>query len=210
MHYETKTFDIPKLDGIGEETITEHLGLYAGYVKHVNLIREKMDAYCNDLGNNEFAINEMQRRLGFEFGGMRNHEYYFSQFEGGAKELPDGKLKDMFNARWGSFENWYGCFERLALTRGVGWAMLYIDQQTNQLVQTWVDEQHLGQLADLDIVLALDMWEHSYMLDYAPSKKKEYVNAFFKNVNWEVVASRVDCSCKSACEQCPNGTCKVH
>lgn len=73
----------------------------------------------------------------------------------------------------------------------VGWAMLYHDPHTDQLVQTWVDEQHLGQLADLDIVLALDMWEHSYMRDYVPSKKKEYVEAFFRNLNWEVVASRV-------------------
>ncbi len=69
--------------------------------------------------------------------------------------------------------------------------MCYIDRATNQLVTTWVDEQHLGQLTDLDIVLALDMWEHSYMLDYAPSAKKEYISAFFANLNWEVVAKRV-------------------
>jgi len=210
MNYEAKQFNIPKLEGISEETITEHLGLYQGYVKSVNLIREKMDAYCNDLGNNEYAINEMQRRLGFEFGGMRNHEYYFAQLEGGAEELPDGKLIDMINARWGGFDGWYGCFERLAMTRGVGWAILYIDHQTNQLVQTWVDEQHIGQLADLDIVLALDMWEHSYMIDYAPSKKKEYIEAFFKNLNWAVVAKRTECSCAKVCTECTDGTCEAH
>jgi len=204
MHYEAKQFDIPELTGISQETITEHLGLYQGYVKSVNLIREKMDAYCNDRDNNQYAINEMQRRLGFEFGGMRNHEYYFSQFEGGPKSLPDGKLKDMFVARWENVDNWYHCFEHLALTRGVGWAMLYIDRKTNQLVQTWVDEQHIGQLADLDIVLALDMWEHSYMLDYPPSRKKEYITAFFNNLNWEVVASRVECQhdCDPNCDSC--------
>jgi len=206
MNYEAKQFNIPKLEGISEETITSHLDLYQGYVKHVNLIREKMDAYCNDLDNNEFAINEMQRRLGFEFGGMRNHEYYFSQLEGGAKPLTDGRLKEMIVSRWGSVENWHACFERLALTRGVGWAMLYIDRQTDQLVQTWVDEQHLGQLADLDIVLALDMWEHSYMRDYMPSAKKEYVAAFFTNLNWEVVASRAECNhdndCHPSCDTC--------
>ncbi len=77
------------------------------------------------------------------------------------------------------------------MTRGVGWAMLYLDRQNNQLTLTWVDEQHLGQLADLDIVLALDMWEHSYMLDYPPSQKKSYVDAFFANLNREVVAARI-------------------
>jgi Fe-Mn family superoxide dismutase len=191
MYYTAKTFDVPELDGICRETILEHIGLYNGYVKHVNLIREKVDAYSNDPENNGYAISEMQRRLGFEFGGMRNHEYYFTQFEGGAKPLADGKLKEMFEAQWGSVDNWHTRFTKIAMTRGVGWAMLYIDRQTNQLVQTWVDEQHLGQLADLDIVLALDMWEHSYMLDVPPSRKKEYVEAFFRNLNWDVVAARV-------------------
>lgn len=191
MHYTAKTFDVPELDGIGRETIEEHIGLYNGYVKHANLIREKIDAYSNDPDNNSYAISEMQRRFGFEFGGMRNHEYYFTQFEGGAKPLPEGKLKEMMEKQWGSVDNWSARFRKIAMTRGVGWAMLYIDRQTDQLVETWVDEQQLGQLADLDIVLALDMWEHSYMRDYPASKKGEYVEAFFKNLNWEVVASRV-------------------
>lgn len=192
MHYTPKTFNVPELDGISKQTIDEHIGLYNGYVKHANLIREKIDAYSSDPENNSYAISEMQRRFGFEFGGMRNHEYYFTQFEGGAKDLPEGKLKDMFVTQWGSVEGWHTRFTKIAMTRGVGWAMLYIDRQTDQLVETWVDEQQLGQLADLDIVLALDMWEHSYMLDVPPSRKKEYVEAFFRNLNWEVVAARVN------------------
>ncbi len=191
MHYEAKQFKIPELDGISQETIDLHLGLYVGYVKNVNLIHDKIKAFSTDMENNSYAIAEMQRRLGFEFGGMRNHEYYFSQFEGGVESLKDGKLKDMIEAQWGTVENWYKEFTNIAMTRGVGWAMLYIDRSTNQLVQTWVDEQHLGQLADLDIVLALDMWEHSFMRDYLPSAKKDYVTAFFNNLNWEVVSARV-------------------
>ena len=192
MHYEAKQFNIPELDGISQETIDLHLGLYQGYVKHVNLINEKIKAFSYDMENNAYAIAEMQRRLGFEFGGMRNHEYYFEQFEGGVESLKDGKLKEMMETQWGSVENWYGEFTNIAMTRGVGWAMLYIDRKTNQLVQTWVDEQHLGQLADLDIVLALDMWEHSFMRDYLPSAKKDYITAFFNNLNWGVVARRVN------------------
>lgn len=191
MKYEPLNFEIGELDGISSETITEHLGLYQGYVKHVNLINDKIAAFEMDLENNAYPIAEMQRRLGFEFGGMRNHEYYFSQLEGGPKELPDGTLKDKLMAEWGTLDGFIEKFTRLALTRGVGWAMLYHDPHTDQLVVSWVDEQHLGQLADLDIVLALDMWEHSYMLDYPPSKKKEYIAAFFANLNWEVVAGRL-------------------
>lgn len=189
MPYTPKTFTIPELAGISARTIEEHLGLYAGYVKHVNLIREEMQNA--EAATNPYAMNEMQRRLGFEFGGMKNHEYYFAQFEGGATSLPEGALKTMIETAYGSVDTWMASFKKLALTRGVGWAMVYIDRTTNQLVQTWVDEQHLGQLADLDIVLALDMWEHSYMLDVPPSQKASYIDAVFNNLNWEVVASRM-------------------
>lgn len=186
--YEAKTFDIPELTGISRESIDLHLGLYAGYVKHVNLIRAKMLETDETDG---YARAEMQRRLGFEFGGMKNHEYYFAQFEGGAKELPDSTLKTMIEQQWGDVATWQASFATIAKTRGVGWAMLYIDREANQLVQTWVDEQHQGQLGDVDIVLALDMWEHSYMRDFLPSAKGDYINAFFANLNWEVVANRV-------------------
>lgn len=191
MTYEPLTFDLPELEGISADTIENHLGLYQGYVKHVNLIRDKIAAYSNDPQNNAFAMAEMQRRLGFEFGGMRNHEYYFAQLEGGAKALPDGTLKRKLEEQWGSVDAWLTRFREVALTRGVGWAMLYHDPHTDQLVQTWVDEQHIGQLADLDIILALDMWEHSYMRDYVSSDKGKYIDAFFANLNWEVVSERL-------------------
>ena len=190
MHYEAKTFDIPETPGISKATMDNHIKLYEGYVKHVNLIRDAI-AKERDGGEDTYALAEMQRRLGFEFGGMKNHEYYFTQFEGGTKALPDGKLKELIEKQWGSFENWLERFKQIAKTRGVGWAMLYHDNATDQLVQTWVDEQQLGQLADVDIVLALDMWEHSYMHDYLSSEKGKYIDAFFACLNWEVVAARV-------------------
>ena len=191
MKYEALTFTIPDMEGISKDTIDGHLGLYAGYVKNVNLIHEKIVEYGKDTESNSYAIAEMQRRLGFEFGGMRNHEYYFSQFEGGSRELPDGPLKEKIASQWGDVHTWLERFTQIAKTRGVGWAMLYHDPHTDQLVQTWVDEQHIGQLADLDIILALDMWEHSYMRDYPASDKGLYIEAFFKNLNWEVVANRL-------------------
>ncbi len=189
--YEPKTFTIPELTGISKQTIDEHIGLYQGYVKHVNLIHERIAAYSNEPEQNAYAIAEMRRRLGFEFGGMKNHEYYFTQFEGGAQPCPDGPFKTMVEDQYGSFDAFVEQFRLIAKTRGVGWVMAYIDRAENQLVCTWVDEQQLGQLADVDIVLALDMWEHSYMLDHPPSEKMQYVEAFFANLNWEVVANRI-------------------
>lgn len=191
MSYTPKTFTIPELTGISRESIDLHLGLYAGYVKHVNLIHERIAAYKHDLEANSYAIAEMQRRMGFEFGGMKNHEAYFEQLEVGFKTLPAGALTDMIDATYGSLESFLAHFRMIAMTRGVGWAMLYHDESTGSLVATWVDEQHLGQLPGLDIVLALDMWEHSYMRDYVPADKGKYIDAFFSNLNWEVVAARI-------------------
>lgn len=191
MHYEAKTFEIKDLEGISGRTIQEHLGLYAGYVKHVNLIQEKITEMKEDSIKNAYPLAEVQRRLGFEFGGMKNHEYYFEQFVGGAHDLPAGALRTLIETQWGTLEDFLAQAKATALTRGIGWMMVYYDKSTDQLVMTWVDEQHIGQLADVRIVLALDMWEHSYMLDYAPSEKKQYVEAFFKNLNWKVVAGRV-------------------
>jgi Fe-Mn family superoxide dismutase len=191
MAYTAQTFDIPELQGISKRTIEEHLKLYAGYVKHANLIADKIAELKQDSEKNAYALAEVQRRLGFEYGGMKNHEYYFTQFEGGAVALADGALKTALESQWGSVDAFLAQFKATAMTRGIGWAMLYQDVDTNELVISWVDEQHLGQLATARIILALDMWEHSYMLDCPPSEKKSYIEAFFQNLNWNVCDARM-------------------
>jgi len=161
--FEEKKFDIPKLKGISEKTIEEHLKLYSGYVKNAN---------------NLLAEQEYNRRFPFEFNGTRNHEIYFAHFEGGSTPLTtSGPLAQI---DWEKFKT-------LALTRGVGWAMVYYDPISKQLIQSWVDEQHLGQLSQCVPILALDMWEHSFVADYQPSGKKNYIEDFFVNLNWQNV-----------------------
>ncbi|MDD5050319.1 MAG: Fe-Mn family superoxide dismutase [Candidatus Pacebacteria bacterium] len=186
--YEEQKFAIPALKGISEKTITEHLKLYAGYVKNANLILEKIGEYMADSEKNAYVLGELQRRFSFEFDGMRNHEYYFHSLEGGAKGLPAGsKLKAQIEKQAPSFEMWLQGFKSIALTRGIGWAMMLWDPNSKQLTHAWMDEQHLGQLTDTRPVLMLDMWEHSYLFDYIPSEKKKYIEAFFENLNWEVI-----------------------
>lgn len=193
MSFVEKKFNIGTLDGISQKSIDEHLKLYAGYVKHSNLIQEKIAEYSVDSEKNAFVLGELQRRFGFEFDGMRNHEAYFEQFEDGAVDLsPEGKLAMAIAAEWGSLDAAMTRFKAIAMTRGVGWAIMYYDPQTGKLINTWVEEQHLGHLVGLKIVLALDMWEHSYMCDYVPSEKKKYVEAFFKNLNGKKIEERFE------------------
>jgi superoxide dismutase, Fe-Mn family len=186
--FTAKTFTIPTLVGISAKNIEEHLKLYAGYVKHANLILEKVVEYKKDSEKNAYALGEIMRRFGFEYNGIRNHEVYFSSLEGGSSELSDGSsLKDAITAEWGSFDAWLAEFKSIALTRGIGWAMLYYDRTDGRLLNAWIDEQHLGQLQDCALILGLDMWEHSFVADYQPSGKKQYVEDFFKNVKWSVI-----------------------
>ena len=186
--FEETKFAIPALKGISAKTIEEHLKLYSGYVKFSNLILEKIDELAKDAEKNAYALGELQRRFGFEFDGMRNHEYYFKSFEGGAKApSADSALKSAVEAEWGSFDGWLARFKSIAMTRGVGWAILYYDPVTKRLLNAWIDEQHLGHLTGLSPILALDMWEHSFVADYQPSGKKTYVEDFFANLNWGVI-----------------------
>lgn len=185
--FEEMKFSLPALKGISPKTIEEHLKLYAGYVKNSNGILEKIDELGSDSEKNAYTLGELQRRFGFEFDGMRNHEIYFKTLEGGALAISEGALKAAIVAEWGSFDGWLNRFKSIALTRGVGWAVLYFDKQTGRLLNTWIDEQHLGHLTGLSPILMLDMWEHSFVADYQPSGKKNYVEDFFANLNWAVV-----------------------
>jgi len=187
--FEEKKFNIPKLKGISEKNIEEHLKLYAGYVKHANLIQTMIEQYrqVDDEGG-KYSAAEITRRFSFEFNGMRNHEYYFESFVGGPKILEENsELKNKITEEFEGFEKWLEKFKSLAATRGIGWAFLYYDPLTKQLLNAWVDEQHLGQLNGCKTILALDMWEHSYVADYQPSGKKNYIEDFFENLNWEVI-----------------------
>ena len=186
--FEEQKFNIPALKGISAKNIEEHLKLYAGYVKFSNLILEKIEELAKDAEKNAYALGEIQRRFSFEFNGMRNHEYYFRSFEGGStSQTTGGLLEKAVTGEWGSFEIWLNRFKAIALTRGIGWAMLYYDPVSKRLVNAWVDEQHLGQLNGCKVILALDMWEHSFVADYQPSGKKQYVEDFFANLNWDVI-----------------------
>jgi Fe-Mn family superoxide dismutase len=186
--FTAKTFTIPALIGISTTSIEEHLKLYQGYVKHANLILEKVVEYKKDTEKNAYALSEIMRRFGFEYNGMRNHEVYFSSLQGGPSALTDGSaLAQAIADEWGSFDAWLAEFKSIALTRGIGWAMLYRDRTDGRLLNAWIDEQHLGQLQDCALVLGLDMWEHSFVADYQPSGKKQYVEDFFKNVSWNSI-----------------------
>ncbi len=192
MPFVAKTFNLPALSGISAKNIEEHLKLYAGYVNNVNSNIEKMSKLSEGMfkngEDNAYLIAELFRRFSFEYNGMRNHEVYFASLSGGPKALnPESELAKKITKDCMSLEIFLMGFKNIALTRGVGWAVLWYDKKDDRLLASWVDEQHLGQLNGCEMILALDMWEHAYVYDYPTSEKKKYIEAFFENLNWEVI-----------------------
>jgi len=191
-HYKEQTYTFHTLDGISEKTMTTHLALYSGYVKNTNVIFDLLESMKGD-DSKKYALLEARRRFSFEFGGMRNHEYFFEQLTGGSRELdPESALAERLAKEFGSIEEWKKDFLSLTGMRGVGFAILYYDREADRLLNSWIDEQHLGHLNSAQFIFGIDLWEHAFILDYAPSEKAKYVDVVFKNTNFRIVEARFE------------------
>lgn len=188
MQYSEEQFHLPELTGLSAKQIEVHLKLYAGYVKNVNAITTKIDELKADSEANSLALSELKRRFGFEFNGMRLHELYFEALGGDGQ--PAGALIEAITAQWGTFDAWLAEFKALGAMRGIGWVLLTYDQTAKTFHNIWVSDHELGHLAGLPIILAMDMWEHAFMVDYVPAQKSDYVAAFFQNLNWQILDKR--------------------
>lgn len=195
--YEAKTFSIPELEGISTKSVEEHIGLYQGYVKNFNAISAMLPEYAQDSEKHAHALAELIRRRSFEFDGMRLHEYYFEQFESGTTPLAEGSpFASAIEKEYHKMEYFTAMFRAIALMRGPGWAMLYWDPVAKQFLTGFSGEQHQGHFVSLPIILALDVWEHAFLLDYGAQGKAKYVDAFFKNLNWSVIEKRFGEACQ--------------
>ncbi|MEK7144520.1 MAG: Fe-Mn family superoxide dismutase [Patescibacteria group bacterium] len=202
MTYTAKTFNLPALEGISEKQIKVHLALYEGYVKNINLMMETLHGYAaygdKATEGDKLAIAELRRRFAFEFDGMRLHEFYFEQFEGEKGGSPESGLAKVAAEKYGSGENFLKHIREVAGSRGIGWVVVYADPIAKTIHTTFVGDHEVGQLAGLPALLALDLWEHAYMVDYVPAEKKNYIDAFFANLNWSVVEKRFDTAMSAA------------
>lgn len=195
MQYTAQQFNLPALNGLSEKQIKVHLALYEGYVKHVNLIMEKMEnVRAGTLELDPYIVAELRRRFAFEFDGMRMHEYYFAQLEDGSR-MPDAgsALAAAASAKYGNgIDGLIAHVKEVAGSRGIGWVVVYSDPVGKTLHTVFVNDHEIGHLAGLPVLLALDLWEHAYMVDYVPAEKKNYIDAFFTNLNWSVVEKRFE------------------
>ncbi|HBI34301.1 MAG TPA: superoxide dismutase [Candidatus Moranbacteria bacterium] len=191
MVYEAKKFDhLLGLDGFSDELLKNHFTLYEGYVANTN---KAVDTIVNLLDQDKTATPEyaeVMRRFGWEFNGMRLHELYFeNMMKGGSTLEKESELGKKIVQQFGSLERWEKHFRATGAMRGIGWVVLYQDDVTGTMYNVWINEHNEGHMTGATPLLVMDVFEHSYMIQYG-LKKVDYIEAFFKNICWHVVSAR--------------------
>ena len=191
MAYTAKDYSrLLGMQGFSDTLLKNHFTLYQGYVTNTNKLMETLDQMLKEgkTGTPEFA--ELKRRFGWEFNGMRLHEYYFENLGGKAALDSGGRLSKKISEDFGSYENWEKEFKGVGAMRGIGWAALYQDSLTGKLINFWINEHDVGHPAGCNPILILDVFEHAFMIDYG-LKRADYIEAFFKNIGWKAAEGRL-------------------
>jgi superoxide dismutase, Fe-Mn family len=186
MEYKAKDFThLIGMKGFSKQLLENHFKLYEGYVENTNKLL-KLFSGKGDPKDPGFA--ESRRRFGWEWNGMRLHEYYFDNL-GGNGQLKRSSLFTEIQKQFGDFEKWQESFKAVGGMRGIGWAILYLDHFTGSLCNAWINEHDTGHLSGCSPIMIMDVFEHAFMIDYG-IKKDGYIAAFIQNANWDLAVDR--------------------
>jgi Fe-Mn family superoxide dismutase len=191
MTYTAKDYgSLIGIEGFSETLLKNHFTLYQGYVTNTNKLMDLLTAMLKEGKAGSPEYSELKRRMGFEFNGMRLHEYYFDNLGGKGVLEKSGSLGSKLAEDFGSYEAWEEDFKSTGKMRGIGWAILYQDNIAGKLLNQWINEHETGHLAGCIPILVMDIFEHAFITDYG-LKRPDYIEAFFKNINWEAVEGRL-------------------
>lgn len=188
--YVARPFDFGTgLPGLSKDLLAEHLTLYKGYVTRTNaLVKDVLGAEKE--GKAGAMVQELRRRLGFEFSGMRIHEWYFEGLAANAAAAMTHPLHKAIDATWGSHEAWWNAFKATATMPGIGWAALVKDPVTGRLMNAWFQDHENAIPVGVQPLLVVDVWEHAYVKDFGATGRGKYVDAVKPLLNWSVVEKR--------------------
>ena len=178
---------IRELNGISARTMEEHYELYKGYVTKTNEIQDKLNNVDRASANQIFS--DLRVELSFALGGVKNHEIYFAHL-GGKGGTPGGRVAEMIGRDFPSYDAWLTDFKASGLAAR-GWVWLAYDHDWNTLTTVVGDAQNTYPLWNATPILALDVYEHAYWIDYGRARAK-YIEAFFNNLDWRVVEQSLE------------------
>jgi Fe-Mn family superoxide dismutase len=179
------------LDGISRETMEDHYKLYEGYVQKTNECRKLLNAfdYSKIEGNQVHSpLRAVSIDYTFALLGFKNHDLYFGHLGGDGGE-PSGRFAELIEDEFrGGLDEWQNAI-RKAASAARGWVMVGYDLNDGSLFNYIMDTQNLWSVYNMVPVLALDVYEHAYVRDYgaSPDGRKQYVEAFFRNIDWDHV-----------------------
>jgi Fe-Mn family superoxide dismutase len=182
-------FDPAKLKGLSEKLIrSHHENNYTGAVRALNAVEQRLAAMLSDKDLPAYVYGDLKREELVRTGSVALHEIYFSNLGGDGKAA--GDVLSAIKQHWGSYEQWEAEFKRTgnALSGGSGWVIFAYNFQMGELRNYWAWD-HMHNAPFSRPLLAMDMYEHSYHMDYGAAAAK-YIDAFMQNVNWEEVNRR--------------------
>ena len=179
-----------ELDGISRETVEAHYKLYQGYVAKRNEILGKLAAVDLSSANQVYSdLRSLKVDLTFAIGGIKNHEIYFEHL-GGIGGDPSGVFADLVKRDFGSVDAWKADLKATGMG-GRGWAWTAYDWDEGRLFNYIGDAQNTFPVWNATPLVALDVYEHAYFLDYQ-TDRASYIDAFFDNLDWDVVNGWVE------------------
>jgi Fe-Mn family superoxide dismutase len=179
-----------ELDGISRETVEAHYKLYVGYVNKRNEILGKLAGVDLSTANQVYSdVRALKVDLTFAIGGIKNHEIYFEHL-GGTGGEPAGVFGDLVKRDFGSVADWKADLKATGMG-GRGWAWTAYDWDEGRLFNYIGDAQNTFPVWNATPLVALDVYEHAYFIDYQ-TDRASYIDAFFDNLDWDVVNGWVD------------------
>ena len=179
-----------ELDGISRETVEAHYKLYQGYVNKRNEILAKLAEVDLSTANQVYSdVRALKVDLTFAIGGIKNHEIYFEHL-GAHGGDPHGAIGDLIKRDFGSVDAWREDLRATGMGAR-GWAWTAYDWDEGRLFNYIGDAQNTFPVWNATPLVALDVYEHAYFLDYQ-TDRASYIDAFFDNLDWDVVNGWVD------------------
>jgi Fe-Mn family superoxide dismutase len=179
-----------ELDGISRETVDAHYRLYQGYVAKRNEILGKLAEVDLSTANQVYSdVRALKVDLTFAIGGIKNHEIYFEHL-GGSGGNPSGAIGRLIDRDFGSADTWRADLTATGMA-GRGWAWTAYDWDERRLFNYIGDAQNTFPVWNATPLVALDVYEHAYFLDYQ-TDRAAYIEAFLANLDWDVVNGWVD------------------
>jgi Fe-Mn family superoxide dismutase len=185
------------LRGISDQQLAYHFEThYKGYVAKINEVWERMQVVDRSKANQNFSdYRALKVEESFNYMGVVLHELYFENIKDGKNTAPSARLMEHINKSFGSFDKWKEDFKACGIALR-GWAVLVYDLTSGRLINNGLDAHNVYGLLNTMPLLVLDVYEHAYYTDQGP-KRSPYIDAFFENVNWNIVNKRFETAVKA-------------